>query len=271
MLNTGVAMSHHGRTMSPMSLRPIISYGGGIQSTALLVLAARQQIDAGYAVFANVGDRSEHPETLDYVRNIAIPYGEAHGIEVVELRNKVDLYDHVLSDTNRSIAIPLRMAGGGFGNRKCTERWKITRVNAWLRKHGATVDNPATVHIGISLDEWQRVNNRRPSANQVTSYPLIDMRIDRVQCANIIRDAGLPVPPKSSCWFCPFTNPTHWAERRRDQPELFAAAVEFEDAINEKRARIGKDAGTLAGVPLRDVSEAQASLFDGCDSGYCWT
>ena len=254
-----------------MSLRPIISYGGGVQSTALLVLAATGKIDASHAVFANVGDKSEREETIRYVRDVAVPYGAQHGIEVVELRNKVDLYDHVLSDNNRTIAIPLRMAGGGFGNRKCTERWKIAKVNAWLRKHGASLSDPATVLIGISIDEWQRVNNRRPSPNQVAQYPLIDMRIDRVQCANLVREAGLPVPPKSSCWFCPFTNPKHWAERRRDEPELFGRGVEFEDAINVKRARIGKDAGTLAGVPLRDISEAQPSLFEGCDSGYCWT
>ncbi len=44
----------------------VISYGGGVQSTALLVLANRGEIryvDA--ALFANVGDDSEDPDTLD--------------------------------------------------------------------------------------------------------------------------------------------------------------------------------------------------------------
>lgn len=254
-----------------MSLRPIISYGGGVQSTALLVLAAQGAIDASHAVFANVGDKSENPDSLAYLRDIAIPFGREHGVEVVELRNKVDLYDHVLSDTNRSIAIPLRMEGGGFGNRKCTERWKIARISAWAKQHGATPESPLTVHIGISTDEWQRANNGRPSRHETKSFPLLDLRISRDQCHGIIARAGLPIPPKSSCWFCPFTNPRHWAERRRDNPAMFEAAVAFEDGINAKRAAIGKDAGTLAGVPMRDIDEAQATLFDGCDSGYCWT
>jgi hypothetical protein len=43
-----------------MSVRAI-SYGGGVQSTALLVLAARREIDFPLAIFANVGDDSEHP------------------------------------------------------------------------------------------------------------------------------------------------------------------------------------------------------------------
>ena len=37
-----------------------ISYGGGVQSTALLVLAATYDIDYPLFLFANVGERSEH-------------------------------------------------------------------------------------------------------------------------------------------------------------------------------------------------------------------
>lgn len=52
-----------------MSLRTI-SYGGGVQSTALVVLAAQGVIDYPVALFSNVGDDSEYPATIDYVRNI---------------------------------------------------------------------------------------------------------------------------------------------------------------------------------------------------------
>jgi hypothetical protein len=34
-------------------------------------------------------------------------------------------------------------------------------------------------------------------------YPLMDWRMDRAACERVIRDAGLPVPVKSACWFCP--------------------------------------------------------------------
>lgn len=67
-----------------MGLR-VVSYGGGVQSTALLVLAAQGRIDFPTFLFSNVGDDSEHPATLEFVRNIAIDYGAAHGITVHEL------------------------------------------------------------------------------------------------------------------------------------------------------------------------------------------
>jgi hypothetical protein len=43
-----------------MALR-FFSYGGGVQSTAALVLAAQGKIDYPVFLFANVGDDSEHP------------------------------------------------------------------------------------------------------------------------------------------------------------------------------------------------------------------
>lgn len=43
----------------------VISYGGGVQSTAMIVLAAQGKLGpVTDAIFANVGDDSEHPQTL---------------------------------------------------------------------------------------------------------------------------------------------------------------------------------------------------------------
>ena len=50
-----------------------ISYGGGVQSTALLVLAAQKRIDFRTFLMANVGDDSENPGTLRYLEEYAKP------------------------------------------------------------------------------------------------------------------------------------------------------------------------------------------------------
>lgn len=50
------------------------SFGGGWQSTAALVLAARGVIDFRTFLFANVGDDSENPETIEYVHQHAMPF-----------------------------------------------------------------------------------------------------------------------------------------------------------------------------------------------------
>jgi len=56
----------------PAGLR-VFAYGGGIQSTAALVLAAAGRINFPVFLFANVGEDSEHPATLAYLHHTARP------------------------------------------------------------------------------------------------------------------------------------------------------------------------------------------------------
>lgn len=269
-----------------------ISYGGGVQSTAMLVLAAQGEL--GYkvdaALFANVGEQAEHPATLAYIREVAQPYGEAHGIPVHELKRTTkdgkvrDLYEHLVNGTEagrQADVIPMRGESGAPMSRGCTRDYKVMVVGKWLKAHGANADNPATVCIGISTDEIQRVSNKRASSYERPVYPLIDLGLNRLDCVNVILAAGLPVPPKSACFFCPFTRPSQWAEMRRDQPELFWKAADLEATMNNRRRATGVRPSYLTrfGKPLSEaIDEAQDMLpgftgadMDTCDEGYCWT
>jgi hypothetical protein len=110
------------------------------------------------------------------------------------------------------------------------------------------------------------------------AYPLIDLGMDRQDCMNVIERAGLPVPPKSSCYFCPFHTQHAWKEQARNQPDLFAKSVALERFINERQSALGKDQVWLSSA-LRPLDEAfsddgQLSMFDDgvtCDvGGYCF-
>jgi len=263
-----------------------VSYGGGVQSTALLVLAAQRKIDFRTFVLANVGDDSEDPRTLQYVRDFAAPFAAEHGIDLhIVDRIKRDgsvetLWGRLMKEGSRSLPIPVRMSNGAPGTRSCTADFKIRVISKWLKAHGATEANPATVAVGISLDEIHRAHNRKQSPWERVVYPLLDLRLDRSRCATVIRGAGLPVPPKSSCFFCPFHRPATWAEMARDEPELFEKSVHLERTLNERRDELGKDHVYLTrfAKPLDiAIGKAQDMLtFDeaedeGCDNGACWT
>jgi hypothetical protein len=103
-------------------------------------------------------------------------------------------------------------------------------------------------------------------------------------CLRIVENEGLPQPPKSSCWFCPYKTTEQWTIMRRSDPELFASAVNLERIIQGRRTARGKDSvylsaiGARRGVNLADVIPDQLGLFpewideqDGCESGYCMT
>jgi hypothetical protein len=274
--------------MTPGPLK-VIAYGGGVQSTALLVLAAHRRIDYPIILFANVGADSEDPATLAYLDRYARPFAALHGIQLIEVhRTRRDgsvetLYGRLTRPGSRSLPIPIRMAGGAPGSRACTADFKIAVLGRWLTAHGASVANPATVGIGISLDEIERVNNRRAMRYEWPAYPLLDHDppLRRADCESIITAAGLPVPPKSACWFCPLRRPQAWSEMRRDRPQLFSRACDLEDLLNARRAAHARDAVYLTrfGRPLANaVAEAQQMLpgLDGgdegsCDNGACFT
>jgi hypothetical protein len=267
-----------------------IAYGGGVQSTALMVLAAQGRIDFGTLLFCNVGDDAEHPDTLAYVRDVAMPYAEATGVEIVELRKRrvrgqfvgvESLYQRLISEGSRSLPIPVRMDNGAPGTRACTQTYKLEVMAKWHKDHGATSQNPAHVAIGFSTDEAHRIERARPRKWEVVEYPLLDipagssgLHLSRADCMTVISRAGLPVPGKSSCWFCPLHRPAFWAEMRRDRPDLFWRAVELERLLNERRDKLGKDHVYLTrfGRPLDEaIAEAQSELPDdgADDEGYC--
>lgn len=257
-----------------------------MQSTAMLVLAAQGVIDYKIFLFCNVGNDSEHPATLKYVREVAMPYAQANGIELIELHRvkrtgeTETLYQRLTRPGSRSIGIPVRMYNGAPGNRSCTADFKIKVVDRWLREHNAKVEG-AQVGIGISLDEFQRMKpNMDPATRdwKENKFPLIDLRMTRQDCINVIQQAGLPVPPKSSCWFCPFHTLSKWQEMRIHEPELFQKSVGLETMMNERRAMLGKDkvwfSGKLKPLDKATTELEQKSLFEddeiGCDSGYCF-
>ncbi len=259
----------------------VFSYGGGVQSTAALALAATGRIDYKTFLFCNVGEDSENPATLTYIETVAKPYAKEHGIEIIELQRvwhgePDTLYQSVMRP-DRNIGIPARLSNGAPGNRACTSDFKIKVVCRWLRTHGASAKNPAYVGMGISLDEFQRMRTDSGIAYEKLEYPLIDLRLTRQDCIQIIQKAGLPVPPKSSCWFCPYHKLREWQLLRQNNPELFWKAASLEEWINQKREVVmGKDKVWLTRklIPLaRATTEfVQGDMFDdedACESGYC--
>jgi hypothetical protein len=257
-------------------MRRVFSYGGGVQSTAALVLASQKKIDFDCFVFCDVGKDSENPGTVAYVRDIAIPFAEKHNIILKEIYRKKKgekstILGNLLS-ANKSIGIPVYMSNGAPGNRSCTVDYKIIPIDQYIKKY---IGFPVEVGIGISLDEFQRATTKYNTNLKTLVYPLLDLRLSRIDCINIIQHAGLPVPPKSSCWFCPFHSMETWQKMRNEEPEQFKKAVELEEIINQRRTFLGKDnvwlTRKLRPLPMATTDLQQLSFEDDfCESGYCF-
>lgn len=276
------------QTTAPPTDADGVSFGGGQQSTALMVLAAQGRISLRRFYFANVGEDTEYPGTLRYVEQHARPYAARHGLEFIELRRVMQagadkgqertLLQEIQRPGSRSIPFPMRVANGAPGNRGCTETYKRRLVARATRLRGATPEHPARLAIGISLDEIGRAKDSS-IAHQINEHPLLDLGLRRTDCQRIITAAGLPIPPKSACWFCPMKTPEQWRRLRQQNPELFAKACALETEMIARRAALGKDPMymTRFAVPLSEAipDGVDALPFDdedaGCDDSACFT
>jgi hypothetical protein len=260
------------------------SFGGGVQSTAVLALQALGRLPDPYDVFlfANVGDDSEDPRTLDYYHKHHVPFAKEHDIELIELYRVMKdgsvetIWNRLLSPGLSQIPIPVRMSNGAPATRGCTSDFKIRVIRRWQRKNGSCREDPAITGLGISIDEFERAREDSGFDDQILEYPLLQLDMSRKDCFDVIKEAGLPDPPKSACFFCPFHNKETWRRLKIERRDLFDKSVYLEQEINKKRDAAGKDRVWLTryAKPLDEAVEDQLTFdFEGpdCDSGYCFT
>lgn len=267
----------------------VFSYGGGVQSTAALVLAAQGKIDYQTFLFSNVGAESENPATLTYLHKVAIPYAEKHGLEIIELSHPHGtLYQQIMSYQNKGYLIPaffVTRRGKNPGtvvraHRQCTSEQKIEVVDKWLKEHGGKEEG-AIVGLGISADEVDRVKpnmNKSTMAWKTMAWPLlfdVPRAYTRQDCVNEIEEAGLVVPPRSACVYCPHHPLSYWQDMRTNDPAEFQRWCDFERYISDRQVEEGQPAIylTRSGKFLGEITTEefkQPTLFgDMCESGYC--
>lgn len=88
-------------------------------------------------------------------------------------------------------------------------------------------------------------------------YPLRQWGWDRRTCQQVIADAGLPVPVKSACFFCPASKRHEVIELARDEPQLYQLAIAVEQNYRQGKHYQGETA-TCQGLGGRSSWAAQA-------------
>jgi len=254
----------------------IISLGLGVQSTALYLMSSLGKLDrADYAIFADPG--AELPRTYEILDILNDWANENGGIPIVV--TKKNLYKDLINKTNSFndswASIPAFSENGtGMLRRQCTKEYKITPIVQKIRELRGIAKHKHLPHtdlwLGISLDEIQRMKTSRIS--RITyHYPLIDNRMTRSDCVSFFKSIGFPVPPKSSCVFCPYHSNSQWLDIKNNYNEAWACAVLVDESIRDSRDRGANEKLYLhrTGVPLTDVSfDDQQELFM-CEEGFC--
>ena len=254
----------------------VISLGVGVQSTALYLMSSLERIDrADHAIFADPG--AELPRTYEILELLQdwAKYNNGIPIHVTDEKN---LYKDILNQKNstghRFASIPAFTEHGGMIRRQCTKEYKIDPVIKKIRDlHGLKPNKhmPKTqVWLGISMDEIQRMKESQlPRIDYV--YPLIDQRMTRGDCIKIFERFNFPIPPKSSCVFCPYHSDKNWKEIKDKLPEEWNKCVEIDNAIRDSTKRGVKDQIFLhrSLVPLERIEFADQQELFMCEEGFC--
>jgi PP-loop superfamily ATP-utilizing enzyme len=229
-------------------VKKYLSYGGGVNSTAMLLL----MLDQGEnfeAIFVDHG--TDWPETYEYFEMFQ-GWLKDNGHDLITvLKPTVTGYSNLYDYCHHYQITPT------FMRRFCTAKFKIIPINKYVQK-------PCFMMIGIDADESKRAKISTDKGIE-KRYPLIEYDIDREGCRQIIRDRGLPVPMRSGCYICPFQRKGQWRELRMVHPELFCKAVQLEDRNMEYRRSRGKTTMALSGSGKRlsaIVDEDQLNLFE---------
>jgi len=192
----------------------ILSYGGGLNSTALLVQIHEQKKPLDLVIFADTG--AEKDETLE-IAKFYEKWCADRSIKFVTVQSKLgSMYDYMLE---KRIIPSLHW-------RYCTDKWKATPIRKYTKKLWTT--DHFLKYIGIDYDEFHRCR-KSPTKDETWTYPLVENRITRQGCKDFLKERGLPVPEKSGCWYCPFIDKDGFVKMLIEEPALYKKAMEFEE------------------------------------------
>lgn len=217
----------------------VLSYGGGLDSFAMLLAMVLAGEKPDIVVFIDVADRAhadpgEWPSTYRHIDEIVRPFCELHGIEFVVIdtetypvREARSLFAWLFARNQIPVAGPKRI---------CTRIAKVERFERWLddRFPGEEVE----VWIGFEAGEEERAKKdpnagtkRKPKPGQArrrNRFPLMELELCRCRCEALVRETGYPIPRKSACVFCPYGSRGDWQRFAAELPAHFERVVEME-------------------------------------------
>lgn len=261
-------------TMNQLPL--VVSWGGGVNSTAMLIGMRERSIKPDLILFADTG--GEKPETYNYLERFKLDWPD-----LVIVRRKPTAFRGP-RDPNRKTApagtiyatleedclVKSMLPSLAYGHRGCSQKWKIEPqdryVAAWVPAVEAWYSGQrVTKAIGFDAGELRRATIGDDTKYHYW-YPLIEWGWGRAECVSAIERYGLPVPPKSACFFCPASKKAEVLVLKEEHPDLYARAIQMErGAILGSVKGLGRSFSweTFAGVET--INDMPCMCFDGED------
>jgi 3'-phosphoadenosine 5'-phosphosulfate sulfotransferase (PAPS reductase)/FAD synthetase len=241
-----------------MPLR-VLSLGGGVQSTTLLLMSLEGEWERpDYVVFADTHAEPAavyaHLADLERrCRNAGLPFVR---VTAGDLRS--DALQYAQTGAGPWPGIPVYLGSGGALRRACTDRYKLRPIHRWLRERVGPRPRAGAVEVwlGITLDEPHRARDSDVAWIR-NRYPLLDLRMTRADCLRWLQQHGYPRPPSSGCLMCPYHSDAAWRALRDTDPGSW------------EQCYLHRSLRPLPDVDLRTrLEKGERSLFDLAPDGW---
>lgn len=268
----------------------VLSYGGGQDSTALLIKASKdpefkRKFIKGRFIVIMSDTGNEHEYTYEHVEWTK-RYCKDHGIEFYfitpDLGYHCNTWPSLTDQWKRTKSV-----GSKAFSKSCTDKLKIVPIYSFLADyvnknflHGlsstkrkksirAFADKYGKINvlIGIARNEESRIGNgvERPKWMEYgvdISYPLIEIGFDRKDCQDYILRSGHQVPFPSNCKFCPWLSKVELLWLYRTNPEDFYEWVGYEnEKLKKFESKGDKNLGVFGKKRLEEVLELAIQQF----------
>lgn len=238
----------------------VISFGGGVQSTALAVLASQNKIHVDAFVFCDTGFEQQSVfDFLDaYTRPMLVKVGIPFFIAKTEDHSEKYFADLELPPF-------FNFDNNDVGRQKafCSSNWKRDVFKRFCNLQFG--EKYYDVIMGFSTDEKKRAVKMKSTRKWQYKFPLLDLQLSRGDCIALVERAFNAPPPRSSCYFCPNHTRHEWRDvmDSDDREKL----ISFDNSLRD----IGKFL-THDCVPINDVDfdDRNESIFSRHCAGGCF-
>jgi hypothetical protein len=226
----------------------VVSFGAGVDSTAILVGLHHRSIRPDLIVFSDTG--AERPDIYAHIEKVnkwlaSVGFPLVQRVTEMQEGKEFTLENHLIKYNDMPSLV--------YGFKSCSVAYKIKPVNRFIKAQG--IDRHIHV-IGYGVGEIDRAIKAVESSKKIMDkkkkqstkdkmrrlwFPLIDWKLNRDECKALSSKVGF-CTSKSSCYFCPSTSKSGVIKLQKTYPELYEKAIEIEaKAMKQNKERYKND------------------------------